>query len=88
MNKPRSPIEAMIDAACGYVGGSDCRFVQLRCPRCKRTKRVRRHSSDPPNCATLEFACPQCNPTDDEMVDYYDENGHQINLDGDNDTFI
>jgi phage FluMu protein Com len=87
MNKPRSPIDAMIDAACGVTetptGGSDRRFVQLRCPRCKRSKRVRRDPSDPPNCATLEFACPKCNPTNDEMVDYYDADGDQINVDGD-----
>lgn len=31
----------------------------------------------------LEFACPKCNPTNDEMVDYYDADGDQINVDGD-----
>lgn len=64
--RPRSPIESMIDAAvrcvnCGAKPGEcDCWSVALRCPQCKRTKRVGRETSDPPGTAVVAAVCNDC----------------------------
>lgn len=58
----RSPIEMMIDRACGYDPTNDPKrdFVTLRCPMCKRTKKVDRDKLDPPNTTTVEVPCDRC----------------------------
>jgi len=76
----------LIDKACGVTkplkGGSDQRFVQFRCPKCKRVAKVKRDETDPPNCAVVEISCPDCNPGDRELIDYFDADGQQIDCDG------
>lgn len=55
-----SPIEMMIDKATGYKPGSAAPakpMVTLRCPRCKRTMRVAKDDTDPPNTFFVEAPC-------------------------------
>jgi len=59
----RSPIEIMIDQACGFVpnGNPKPPLITLRCPNCKRTKSAPIDPTDPPGTAIVEATCDQCN---------------------------
>lgn len=57
------------------------KLVTLECPRCKRTKRVQPEDTDPPNTAKVVSMCDRC-PDDAAIIDYFDAEGRQINLDG------
>ncbi|WP_269582018.1 hypothetical protein [Roseibium sp. Sym1] len=70
-----TPIQQMIDAACGVQPGD---FVTLRCPGCKAEKRVRKDVTDPDGTAIVEFQCPDCNPGDFDIPTYFDENGIEL----------
>ena len=75
----RSPIEMMIDKACGFDRAAfEKNTVMLRCPECKRTKRVERHVSDLPGTATVEAHCDKCNGEDNGQVQYFRADGTQI----------
>jgi hypothetical protein len=82
----RSPIEQMIDAACGVPDGA--RFekrdtITLSCPKCERTKTAARDKTDPPNTATVMLTCPACHDAGDfQDVTYYNSRGEQIDLAG------
>ena len=82
----RSPIETMIDRACGFDQSAPRPvrdLVILRCPICKKEKKVDRHKSDPPGCTVVETACPDCSRSGDfEIVDYFNAAGAQIDCDG------
>lgn len=78
----RSPIEMMIDKATGYVPGSPPKYPQvtLRCPKCKRTKEVRKDSTDLKNAAVVEIQCDKCDRGDGfPETFYYDADGRQLN---------
>lgn len=76
------PIERMIDAACGLEPKQRRRLtVIMECPVCGRTKEARIDKSDPPNTAKVRAVCNEC-PDDAAMVDYFDEAGRQIDLNG------
>ena len=60
--RPLSPIERMVDAACGYVPGKPTvsKTILLRCPKCKRTKRVAKDKLEPKTAVELVLECPDC----------------------------
>jgi hypothetical protein len=60
--RPRSAIEMMIDQACGFDRASYTppQQVTLRCPHCKRRKRVAKDSTDPEGTAIVEVPCDRC----------------------------
>lgn len=80
----RSPIEAMIDAACGIKPGEierlkakqEAERITLRCPACGTTKRADRHFTDPLDAAVVESSCGNCEPVDG--VRYFDASGDEI----------
>lgn len=72
-----TPIERMIDKACGVKPEYWQRhFVLLKCPKCKAEKRVYRHSSDPKSAVAIEAACPKCGPV--ETIRYFDAAGLEV----------
>jgi hypothetical protein len=76
-----SPIEMMIDKACGFdrANFTPPPQVTLRCPNCKNEKRVALDKTDPPNVAVVETACPKCSADGDfESVLYFDAQGKQL----------
>jgi hypothetical protein len=56
--------------------------VMLECTRCKRTKSAALDATDPPGCATIKMLCPECSKGDFSLVDYFDNDGRQIDLEG------
>ena len=78
-----SPIERMIDEACGHTPGralTDRAFVTLECPTCKKKKTVARHKSDLPGTVRVVTPCPDCSD-ETAIIDYFDANGKQITHD-------
>lgn len=86
MGMPRSPMQRMVDQACGFdpdapIAPRDT--ITLRCPSCKKEKSADWDKTDPPGCAVVETTCHDChNSGDFELVDYFNAAGEQINLDG------
>lgn len=82
----RSPIDMMVDEACGFDQNAPRPLrdtVTLRCPMCQTSKIVDRHKSDPPNTAVVESSCLKCHKSGDfENVNYLNSAGSQIDLDG------
>ncbi len=80
--KPLSPIERMIDAATGFKPGISkiTRLrVTLRCPKCDRTKDVRRHKTDPKDAVVVEAPCDRCDDGGGfPETMYFDAAGNQI----------
>ena len=77
--KPRSPIERMIDEACGYDPTKKPpkkEKITLRCPRCGKEKLVDRSTTDPPGTVVIETDCPPCGGG----ITYYDKDGNSIPL--------
>ena len=66
----------------GVVAVASSELVLLRCPDCKRERRVAKHESDPSATVTIETTCPECDHrrgggTFDDPT-YLDKNGQQI----------
>jgi hypothetical protein len=82
--KPRSPLDKMIDRACGLPDGweNDPKYnppqVTLECKKCKKTKRVAKDKTDPEGTARVLMQCPECNPGDFDEPAYFDNNGKEI----------
>ena len=74
-----SPIERMIDEACGVKPGD---FVTLRCPECNREKRVAKAENDPDGTAVVVAVCDRCDDGSKSLVDYYDGQGRWYGPDG------
>lgn len=76
----RSPIEAMIDKACGHVPSAPSpqrETVTLHCPMCGQTKLALKAKTDPPGTVTIHAPCPKC-VRDYYGESYYDAEGKQI----------
>lgn len=76
-----SPIEMMIDQATGFKPSNHPRkeMVTLRCRSCKRTRRVAKHETDPPNTYWVEAPCDKCDRGRDKPETmYFDASGQQI----------
>lgn len=79
----RSPIERMVDRACGIPDDYEPPpRVTLRCPMCKREKDAAIDPTDPPGTKLVLTQCPECVGGDFSTVDYFDSNGRQIDLHG------
>lgn len=79
----RSPIEMMIDKACGlppdWIDNLPPRdLVTLRCPMCKKEMKVDRLDHDLPGTAIVEANCPDCPVDGFEEVLYFRADGTQI----------
>ncbi|MGJ0505643.1 MAG: hypothetical protein ACR652_00625 [Methylocystis sp.] len=81
--RPLSPIERAIDAACGYKPTDDVAPSQvwLECPQCGRKQRVARDETDPPSAYRVRFSCPKCRD-EARIVEYFDAQGRKIDCDG------
>ena len=81
-----SPLDMMIDKACGFDPSAPRPprdTVTLRCPVCKSEKIVDRHKTDPQGTAVVESACLACLHSGDfDTVNYFSADGRQIDLDG------
>lgn len=89
----RSPLERMIDEACGVTPQTTFGpSILLQCPICIQKKFVPLHRNDPPGAVRLEFPCIPCGTkkygslaafkASDEEVHYFDNKGREIDLDG------
>src|SRR6185312_15219308 len=70
-----SPMERMIDAACGLRPGeappSRPAPVKLECPKCAAERMVERSDTDPPNTYIVQLTCPKCHDAGDfQEVNY------------------
>lgn len=79
-DEPRriSPIEMMIDRACGFDGSRPAPGVILVCPACRRQKRVAKDATDPEGTAEVHVRCPSCNSGDFDMPLYFDAVGTEL----------
>lgn len=81
MNRPRSPIEIMVDRACGFDADTAqaVERIELRCPTCAQTRRVAREPQDPDGARVVEITCPKCiGDAETVPVVYRDANGAVI----------
>ena len=53
--------------------------ITLRCPTCKRSKRVDRQPNDPAAAVECELECDRCS-VDFEMLTYFDANGDEVDV--------
>jgi hypothetical protein len=78
----RSPIEMMIDKACGYDPSKRPSprppAVILRCPSCAKEKGTWKHKSDPVGTAVVQSRCPECCGGDFDTPIYFDHAGKEI----------
>ena len=70
-----SPIDRMIDEACGVKPGD---FVTLVCNGCGQRKRAPKDETDPKDTAEVHVRCPKCNGGDFDLIEYFDAHGRQI----------
>lgn len=79
--RSRSPIETMIDQACGFDRASYVPppQVTLRCRQCERTKKVAKDETDPDGTTIVDCLCDKCdNGGNKPEVLYFDEAGRQF----------
>lgn len=78
--KKRSPIEMMVDQACGFdPDAPENQPVTLMCPDCKKTKSVSRDKTDPAGTAFIHLSCPDCwKDGGFENPSFFDVNGLEI----------
>lgn len=57
--------------------------ITLRCPDCKRSKRVKREPTDYPEAVVLEVTCDRCDRGDFAEQVFYDAAGEHITRDPD-----
>ncbi len=76
--RQRSPIEMMVDQACGF-DPSKHRMILLKCPACGKSKTVERDDTDPEDAEAVVFSCPACwfDPKTDQPI-WLDKNEKQI----------
>lgn len=77
--KLRSPIEMMVDKACGYDPAKAVPTITLRCPVCSKEKEVGRHRTDPKEAKVVLSECLDCGKSGGfEEVWYLDSTGKEI----------
>lgn len=80
--RSRSPIEMMVDEACGFdrANYTPPPQITLRCLRCKRTKSAPIDPTDPPGTAIIESLCDKCDDGGGfpETL-YFDKDGRWFN---------
>ena len=62
MSDSRTPIERMVDEACGHdtLSAPPPFLIRLRCPTCGGEKLVERHTVDPCKAVLCVFPCQDC----------------------------
>lgn len=85
MKRPRSPIEIMVDRACGF-GPNQYEPpelpVLLTCPGCGRQMRSPTVEGDPEGTAAITVKCPECAHGDKESdIEYFDAQGKRLYAD-------
>lgn len=80
MSRQISPIEQMIDKACGYKPAAAPNMVTLVCPTCGTVKRVKEIDSDPPGTYRVEADCNECASPDGRDIRYFDKHGKEISF--------
>jgi hypothetical protein len=73
----RSPIEILIDRACGISDPPKVDLLTLRCPTCGKERHDTREWYDPPAAAVMLFPCQQCRTADAE-VRWVDASGREV----------
>lgn len=69
----RSPIEIMIDQACGFtevVRPRPLPQIKIACPVCLKEDMTVRRNRDPKRAAVLEVPCPDCSAGMGETVEF------------------
>lgn len=75
----RSPIEMMVNKACGYDPAKTVPTVTLRCPVCSKEKEVGRHRTDPEETKVVLSSCAECSSLGNSAeVRYLDSTGKEI----------
>lgn len=88
----RSPLERMIDQACGFdhklqlipdtredvITGKRPDLVIMRCSLCATEKIAARHDSDPKQAVFIVFPCPKCLRAAKGEVRYFGADGAPI----------
>ena len=78
-----SPIDRMIDAACG-IDPADALpppgEIIIGCPACGQYRRVHRHYIDPDNAVLGASSCPDCIGNRDADPEYFDDEGRQLDF--------
>ena len=87
----KAPIDILMDRVdwsctrCGAKAGT-CKCwdkIVLRCPKCKRAKRVYLDPSDPPGTAIVEATCDRCDDGGGfPETHYYDSHGRWFDGEG------
>ena len=72
-----SPLDRMIDEACGVKPGD---FVTMRCSTCQKQKLAPRHEMDPEGTAVVQSDCPGCARAGDKdyVIQYFDAHGQEL----------
>ncbi len=81
VKRARSPIEMMVDQACGYDPDAPLPpKVLLECPICQRTKLVEKDKSDPEGAVRIVYKCNTCEPPGAgfDSLRYFDKDGKEI----------
>jgi hypothetical protein len=73
----RSPIEMMIDKACGFKASDNQTTVMLRCPVCHKEKATSHDLSWPDGTKTVYYSCRACPPSD---IRFLDRAGNDLKL--------
>ena len=72
-----SPIERMIDDACG-VGSKPVLRINLYCRKCHRVGSAIREVGDPDGAVVANIQCPECVGGDFDSTEYFDANGEPV----------
>lgn len=66
--KPASPIEIMINRACGLDGKTKSRVIlPVKCPLCSKSATIPAETCYPAGTVRVEMTCPECNPKCDDV---------------------
>jgi hypothetical protein len=77
----RSPIERMVDEACGIKNGdvtASSELVTLVCPKCQRRAQVEKYETDPVGTTEVHVVCDRCNPGDFDVPVYFSADGQEL----------
>ena len=82
MMRRRSPIEIMVDRACGVPDDYEPLPVLLSCPDCGRQRRTERVEGDPEGTIEISVTCPECGHGDKECdIEYFGADGQRLYAD-------
>ena len=74
----RTPIEKMIDDACGITPQEIPAQIKLYCPKCERTGSATLEKSDPEGAVLAHIQCPECVQGDFDSPRFFDSNDEEL----------